>query len=41
MRSAEGIIKSKGTVVDVHALKAYGDVGVELHSFLTSALYVE
>ena len=31
--------RSKVAVVPVHAMKAYGGVAVELHSFLTSALY--
>jgi hypothetical protein len=36
-----GLYKGKvqsSTVVLVHAMKAYGGLGVELHSFLTSAL---
>ena len=41
MRWTEGTIKSKAAVVDVRAMKTYGDIGVELPSFLTSAQYVE
>jgi len=41
MRSVESTVINKGTVVDVHVMKTYGDIGIELHSFLTSDVYVD